>query len=46
MEIFIATTIKPLAKQFEEEFTNKLFTENEYYFGNRIEFDHYAQSFL
>ena len=44
MEIFIATTIKPLAKQFEEEFTNKLFTENEYYFGNRIEFDHYALS--
>ena len=44
MEIFIATTIKPLAKQFEEEFTNKLFTENEYYFGNRIEFDYFNLS--
>jgi phage portal protein, HK97 family len=39
MAMFVKTTIKPLAKQFSEEFTNKLFTENEYYFGRRIEFD-------
>ena len=44
MEMFISTTIKPLAQQFEEEFTNKLFTENEYFFGNRIEFDYFALS--
>lgn len=43
-ETFIATTIKPLSRQFEEEFTNKLFSENEYYFGNRIEFDYFALS--
>lgn len=39
MAMFVKTTIKPLAKQFSQEFTNKLFTENEYYFGRRIEFD-------
>lgn len=44
MELFIATQIKPTAQQLEEEFTNKLFTENEYYFGHRIEFDYYALS--
>lgn len=44
MEMFIATTIKPLAEQFEQEFTNKLFTENEYFFGNRIEFDYFNLS--
>ena len=38
--MFVKTTIKPLAKQFSQEFTNKLFTENEYYFGRRIEFDY------
>lgn len=43
-EMFIATTIKPLAQQLEQEFSNKLFSENEYYFGNRIEFDHFALS--
>lgn len=42
MQMFIANTIEPLAKQFEQEFTNKLFTEFEYYYGNRIEFDYYA----
>lgn len=42
MQMFIANTIEPLARQFEEEFTNKLFTENEFYYGNRIEFDFYA----
>lgn len=40
MAMFVKTTIKPLAKQFSQEFTNKLFTENEYYFGRRIEFDY------
>ena len=40
MSVFVNTTIKPLALQFEREFTNKLFTENEYYFGHRIEFDY------
>ena len=40
MSVFVNTTIKPLALQFEREFTNKLFTETEYYFGHRIEFDY------
>lgn len=40
MAMFVKTTIKPLAKQFSQEFTNKLFTENEYNFGRRIEFDY------
>jgi hypothetical protein len=40
--MFISNTIKPLAIQCEREFTNKLFTQNEYYFGNRIEFDYFA----
>lgn len=44
MEMFVANTIKPLANQFEKEFTNKLFTENEYYFGHRIEFDYFTLS--
>lgn len=44
MEMFIGNTIKPLAIQFEREFTNKLFTENEYYFGHRIEFDFFSLS--
>lgn len=39
MSMFINTTIKPLARQFGQEFTNKLYTENEFYFGRRIEFD-------
>ena len=43
-EMFVANTIKPLALQFEKEFTNKLFSENEYYFGHRIEFDYFALS--
>ena len=44
MEMFLSNTIKPLATQFEKEFTNKLFTENEYYFGHRIEFDYFSLS--
>ena len=42
MQMFIANTIKPLAIQCEREFTNKLFTINEFNFGNRIEFDYHA----
>lgn len=42
MQMFIANTIKPLAIQLEREFTNKLFTVNEFYFGHRIEFDYHA----
>lgn len=42
MQLFIANTIKPLAIQCEREFTNKLFTINEFNFGNRIEFDYHA----
>ena len=42
MQMFIANTIKPLAIQLEREFTNKLFTVNEFNFGNRIEFDYHA----
>ena len=42
MQMFIANTIKPLAIQCEREFTNKLFTVNEFNFGNRIEFDYHA----
>lgn len=42
MSMFINTTIKPLAIQFEQEFTNKLYTENEFYFGRRIEFDYHS----
>lgn len=41
MAMFINTTIKPLARQFEQEFTNKLYTENEFYFGRRIVFDYH-----
>ena len=44
MEAFISNTIKPLARQFEIEFTNKLFTKREIEFGNRIEFDVFALS--
>lgn len=42
MANFINTMIKPLAIQFSQEFTNKLFSENEYYFGRRIEFDYHS----
>lgn len=44
MEMFVANTIKPMANQFEKELTTKLFTENEYYFGHRIEFDTFTLS--
>lgn len=43
-EMYVANKIKPIALQFEKEFTNKLFTENEYFFGHRIEFDFHSLS--
>lgn len=44
IEEFIANFIKPLAKQFEEELTYKLFTKREVEVGHRIEFDVFALS--
>lgn len=43
-EMFIATRIKPLAQQFAQEFTYKLFTEEEIKAGHQIEFDVFALS--
>lgn len=42
--MFIANKINPIAKQIEQEFTNKLFTSNEINFGNKIELDTFALS--
>ena len=39
MSLFVKNRIKPLANQIESELTNKLFSENEINFGNRIELD-------
>lgn len=44
MDLFINKTMKPLALQFERELTNKLFTQREFEFGHRIEFDVQALS--
>jgi hypothetical protein len=44
MEMFIANTIKPLAQQFEQELTCKLFTRREIDLGHRVEFDVFALS--
>ena len=41
-EMFIAQTIKPIAKQLEQELTYKLFTDTEIREGHRIEFDVFA----
>jgi HK97 family phage portal protein len=38
-QIWIATTIAPLARQCEEEFSRKLFTPTQRFHGNWIEFD-------
>jgi HK97 family phage portal protein len=38
-QIWVATTIAPLARQCEEEFSRKLFTPTERFHGNWIEFD-------
>lgn len=43
-EMFIANSIKPIALQFEQEFTYKLFTDEEIRAGHRIEFDVFALS--
>ena len=43
-EMFISNAIKPLAKQIEQEFTYKLFTEEEIRLGHRIELDTFALS--
>lgn len=43
-EMFIADSIKPMALQMEEEFTYKLFTNEEIKAGHRIEFDVFALS--
>lgn len=44
MEMFINKTMKPLALQFEREFTSKLFTQREIEVGHRVEFDVFALS--
>ena len=43
-EMFIANSIKPMANQWEEELTYKLFTRAEILAGHRIEFDVFALS--
>lgn len=42
--LFVANIVKPLAMQFEQELTAKLFTKREVEVGNRIEFDTFALS--
>ena len=42
--MFIANKINPLARQIEQEFTSKLFTQNEIDFGNKIELDTFRLS--
>lgn len=39
MAMFVKTRIRPIAEMCGQEFTNKLFTANEYFYGRRIEFD-------
>ena len=43
-EMFVNNSIKPLAKQIEQEFTSKLFTQREIEVGHRIELDTFALS--
>ena len=43
-EMFISNSIKPMARQIENELTSKLFTQREIEFGNRIELDTFALS--
>jgi HK97 family phage portal protein len=42
MQMFIGTTIKALSIQLEREYTNKLYSFNEFNHGNRIEWDYHA----
>lgn len=37
--MFVKTSLEPIAKQVEQEFTAKLFTKREQEFGNRLELD-------
>jgi len=43
-QLFIKNHIEPLARQIEEEFTAKLFTQREIFVGNKIEFDTFRLS--
>lgn len=43
-EMFVNNTIKPMAKQIEQELTRKLFTQREIDVGHRIELDTFALS--
>lgn len=43
-ELFIKNKIEPLARQIEQEFTEKLFTKREKEFGNRLELDTFRLS--
>lgn len=38
-DMFVKNRIEPLAKQFEQELTSKLFSRREIEFGNKVEFD-------
>ena len=38
-QLFVRNRVEPLAQQVEQEFTNKLFTDREIGFGNKIELD-------
>lgn len=41
-QLFVRNKIEPLAKQIEQEFTSKLFTQREIEFGNKIELDTFS----
>lgn len=43
-QLFVRNKVEPLAKQIEEEFTSKLFTQREVEFGNRVELDTFSLS--
>lgn len=38
-QLFVRNKVEPLARQIEQEFTSKLFTQREIEFGNKIELD-------
>lgn len=38
-QMFVQTSVEPLAQQIEQEFTSKIFTQREIEFGNRVELD-------
>ena len=43
-QLFVKNHIEPIARQVEQEFTNKIFTDREIEFGNRIELDTFSLS--